>query len=341
MALKWCLRSAWSRTRGWRHHVIQAVICVYIVIPFTVLLFPSIVSTLVFSTVSFYFRDLKSPHDAGLEAARQIDLKMSTGKILGLWHILPESFLEEMKPLSGSEYKAMLSSGSPIFIYLHGNSGTRGQATRVYTYIVLRGQGFHVITFDYGGYGDSDGEATEKNMVADAVFVYRWTKSLAKTSLVFLWGHSLGSSVAVQAAELLSDAPPDGIVLEGAFNNLNEVIDVYLLTLPYRPFPFLMWIFHNALSRMDVHFKTDQHITRVACPILMLHAEDDMVIPVHLARALFETAMAANRKDQPLITLHTFPANNGYGHNFMNRAPDLGDIVWQFVQTSNKSKHRT
>ncbi|KAK7487132.1 hypothetical protein BaRGS_00021627 [Batillaria attramentaria] len=274
---------------------------------------------------AFYFSDLKNPREAGLEAARQVDLKLPTGETLGLWHILPESAIEEKNPISEEKYESQLASGSPIFIYLHGNGGTRGQSTRVFTYSVLRGQGWHVITLDYRGYGDSDGEATEINMVEDAVSVYRWTKNKAGTSPVFLWGHSL-------------DEAPAGIVLEGAFSNLNDQVDAYLLTMPYRPFPFLMWIFHAALSRMKVNFKTDQHITKVQCPILMLHAEDDLVVPIDLAQKLFKTIMTAHSSDQPQTVLHTFPGSKGYGHNLMNRDPELGDIVRKFIQDSTKPK---
>lgn len=60
---------------------------------------------------------------------------------------------------------------------------------------------YDVIAFDYRGFGDSSGEATEAGLVTDAQFVYQWleTRTNARRR-IYLWGHSLGSAVAVQVA---------------------------------------------------------------------------------------------------------------------------------------------
>jgi len=44
------------------------------------------------------------------------------------------------------------------------------------------------------GYGDSSGWPSEEGLVQDAVSVFRWLKSHAGSSPVYLWGHSLGSA---------------------------------------------------------------------------------------------------------------------------------------------------
>ena len=64
-----------------------------------------------------------------------------------------------------------------------------------------------MIAFDYRGFGDSSGEATEAGLVKDAQFVYQWleTRTNARRR-IYLWGHSLGSAVAVQVAAQLSAA---------------------------------------------------------------------------------------------------------------------------------------
>lgn len=33
----------------------------------------------------------------------------------------------------------------------------------------------------------------------------------------------------------------------------------------------------------NLRFESDKHIAKIECPIMILHAEDDGVIPVHLA----------------------------------------------------------
>lgn len=332
-------RSGLKRARPWWHWMAWAFFFVYVIIPVSVYIFPGIVSTMVFSTAAFYFRDLRNPEEAGLLATRHLDLTLPSGEKLGVWHILPDSDSDEQKKYSDEEYDKKLRAGTPVIIYHHGNGGTRGQSSRVKTYSVLRGMA-HVITFDYRGYGDSDGEATEKNMVYDAVAVYDWVKGRAKSAPVYLWGHSLGSGVAVQAARQLTesekDGPLKGVILEGAFNNMSDLLEAYLLMLPFRPFPFLMRLFRGALRSRDVYFNTDEHLTRLQCPVLMLHAEDDMVVPHDQAVKLFQAGMrSVNVLEGKLkIDFRTFPAEKGYGHNNMNGNPELGHIVSNFVKES-------
>ncbi|KAK7104599.1 hypothetical protein V1264_019293 [Littorina saxatilis] len=254
-----------KRTRRCKWCLVFTVIVVYGVIPAVVLLFPGIVSHIVLSySVPLYFGDLKHPSSAGLDAARYVSVATNTGDTLGLWHILPESVLGEQKvqekPISDAEFDSHMASGDPIFIYVHGSGGTRGQFTRVYTYTALRGENWHVIAFDFRGFGDSSGETTEANMAEDTVTVYNWVKKHSASSPVFLWGHSLGTGVATQAARLLSSKhdAPDGIVLEGAFNNIHDLLEVALITMPYWPFPFLLDIFQDALKSSDIQFSSDE-----------------------------------------------------------------------------------
>ncbi|XP_025104569.1 monoacylglycerol lipase ABHD12-like isoform X2 [Pomacea canaliculata] len=322
----------WQRkklTRKMLHIIIGILFLVYVIIPLMVLIFPSIVAFMVYANAFSSF-NLRKPSEAGLRAAKQIDLRVDSGDTLGVWHILPESAAD--KPVIEDQFSSYLADGLPIFIYLHGKGGTRAQKTRVATYVVIQGQNCHIITFDYRGYADSTGEASEKNMVEDSVAVFYWVKAHSGSSPIFLWGHSLGSGIAVQVARCLSPYEESlaGVVLESSFNNLHEVLDHYRLTAPYRPFPLLMKIFHHALKRNDIQFSSDQHIIHVECPILMLHAEDDEIIPLSLARKLYSIAAETRSVNGSKVLLHEFPAK-GYGHNFLHHAPDFGGVVRQFI----------
>ena len=48
-------------------------------------------------------------------------------------------------------YESQLSGGSPIVIYLHGNTGSRAREHRLHLYEVLQQLNYHVIAFDYRG----------------------------------------------------------------------------------------------------------------------------------------------------------------------------------------------
>lgn len=43
------------------------------------------------------------------------------------------------------------SSGHPIILYLHGNSGSRAGSHRIELYKILQSLNYHVVTMDYRG----------------------------------------------------------------------------------------------------------------------------------------------------------------------------------------------
>ncbi|KAG7280317.1 hypothetical protein CRUP_026858 [Coryphaenoides rupestris] len=135
--------------------ILMWVLLVYICIPVLVKLCPSIQGKLVFLNFMRmpYFVDLKRPADQ-----------------------VPAQMWAEAQGKGRDWYDASLLSPHPVILYLHGNAGTRGGDHRVQLYKVLSSFGYHVVTFDYRGWGDSDGSPSEGGMTADSLFVYHWLK---------------------------------------------------------------------------------------------------------------------------------------------------------------------
>lgn len=46
--------------------------------------------------------------------------------------------------------------------------------------------------------------------------------------------------------------------------------------------PWFQYTFVEPMYNNGFVFKTDEHINYVSCPIKILHAEDDMVVPIKL-----------------------------------------------------------
>ncbi len=91
---------------------------------------------------------------------------------------------------------------------------------------------------------------------------------------IVLFGHSLGSAVAV---ELATRVPAAGLVLDGALMSvIARAQEVY----PYVP---VRWV---ARSR----FASIERIGRVQLPKLFLHARRDDVVPIAHGRRLFDAA---------------------------------------------------
>lgn len=63
--------------------------------------------------------------------------------------------------------------------------------------------------------------------------------------------------------------------------------------------------------------------SRVSCPILILHAEDDHIIPLNLARKLRDCAFNAERD----VTYVEFDASRKFRHKYIHLATELPGIL--------------
>lgn len=85
----------------------------------------------------------------------------------------------------------------PCVVYMHGNAGNKHEGNS-YAPLLLP-LGFDLLTFDFSGCGNSDGEWVtlgwkEKD---DLKAVLKHLNELGKTSKVALWGRSMGGATAI------------------------------------------------------------------------------------------------------------------------------------------------
>lgn len=170
------------------------------------------------------------------------------------------------------------SGGARWLLVCHGNAGNLSDVGRPAHYAGLRALGLNLFAFDYRGYGESGGTPSEAGLYADAEAAYRYLRETlhVPADRIVLFGHSLGSTVAV---ELATRVPVAGLVLDGALVSVTaRAQEVY----PYVP---VRWIARSRYASID-------KIGRVALPKLFLHARADEVVPIAHGRRLFEAASA-------------------------------------------------
>ncbi|XP_037073128.1 lysophosphatidylserine lipase ABHD12-like [Pollicipes pollicipes] len=240
-------------------------------------------------------------------------------------HVLPEPEVKVAPPAEDNPdyYERSLQGGAPVVMYLHGISGSRALLGRVQVYQTLRNLGYHVIAVDYR-YGDSSsGPLSEDGLVADSRCVYEWLRRRTADSPILVWGHSLGSGVAVHLVSALCrhGQPPAGLVLEAPFDNLAHEVSAHFLATFHRDMPGFHWFFVAPLKVNGMAFESDVHIAGVTVPTLILHAEDDVIIPCRLGVQLHRSALRYQPTHQ--VRLHTFEARFRYGHDFIWRSPRL------------------
>jgi fermentation-respiration switch protein FrsA (DUF1100 family) len=173
----------------------------------------------------------------------------------------------------------VIPAESPSSLWLlvcHGNAGNLSEFDRPVHYAGLRQLGLNLLAFDYRGYGESGGAPSEAGLYRDADAAYRYLTNQRGIpgDRIVIFGHSLGSAVAV---DLASRVPSAGLILEGAFTSATDRgQELY----PYIP---VRWIAKSRFSSVD-------KIARMTVPKLFLHAKGDEVIPLAHGRRLYEAA---------------------------------------------------
>ena len=183
---------------------------------------------------------------------------------------------EDRLVLVGWVIRSAADSAGLWLIICHGNAGNLSEFDRPVHYAGLSRLGLNLLAFDYRGYGESGGTPSEGGLYRDAQAAYRYLrdKQGVPPDRIIVFGHSLGSAVAVDLASRVAIA---GLILDGA---LTSTVDRGGELYPYIP---VRWI---AASR----FNSMEKISRVRVPKLFLHAVGDEVIPLAHGRRLYQAA---------------------------------------------------
>ncbi|XP_012276941.1 monoacylglycerol lipase ABHD12 isoform X2 [Orussus abietinus] len=284
--------------------------------------------------------NFSKPENVGMNGTRNFYLKTDQQVKLGAWQILPNSLLNGTAPLTDETYEnALRNAKHPVILYMHGNSGSRASSHRVELYKLFQKLDYHVICFDYGSYGDSDEvELSEDGVVADSKYVFEWVmKIVNSTAPVFVWGHSLGTGVSLHALALLSNESiqPAGIFLEAPFNNISDEVSEHPFSQIFRHLPWFHWLIVEPFYTNNLRFESDKHIEKIQCPIMILHAEDDNVIPFALGEKLYKAALHFHGNNTR-VQMVRIASSYGLGHKYICRYKELPDIIQAFVAESVK-----
>ena len=199
------------------------------------------------------------PEAAGLESVEEVEFAAADGTKLVSWY-------------------APAQEGKPTILYFHGNAANA--ANRAPKIDMMLESGFGVFYLNNRGYGGSGGSPTEANNVADAIAAYDYVRGLGvPPDKIVAFGESLGSG---QAVRLAAARPVAAVVLEAPLTSTVEVGRSIYFWLPL------------SLLIAD-QYNVERDIARVTAPLLILHGEQDEVIPVDMGRRIYNAANQPKR----------------------------------------------
>jgi fermentation-respiration switch protein FrsA (DUF1100 family) len=135
--------------------------------------------------------------------------------------------------------------------------------------------GINVLTFDYRGFGLSEGRPSEDGTYRDAQAAVHWLRQrgFAPERIVAL-GKSLGGGV---ASELAVRETVAGLILQNTFTSIPDIgAELY----PWLPVRRLHKIKYDTISRLP----------RVKAPVMVTHSRGDDLIGFHHAERNFKAA---------------------------------------------------
>lgn len=170
------------------------------------------------------------------------------------------------------------SAQAPTLFYLHGTfRNLHGNQRKIEA---LRSAGFSILALDYRGWGTSTAiTPSESSIVQDARLAWaELARRQPQATRRVMYGHSMGSAVAVALASELPAGELGALVLESAFTSFSEVAQQAGF------WARLLNVFNPE------RFDSLERIGQIHAPLLMLHGALDDTVPMALGQRLFDAA---------------------------------------------------
>ena len=167
-------------------------------------------------------------------------------------------------------------------LHLHGNAANVSGHWPFVGW--LPAEGYHVLTFDYRGYGRSEGRVTRQGTVEDAEAALTFLRQRPEVdgAQVAVFGQSLGGALAPVLVVSNEDAIC-GFIIDAGFSSYRRVAEHHTRRNPL--LTVLAWWYPMCL---DDSFEPLDAIRKIDnTPKLIMHGDADQVVPVEMATELF------------------------------------------------------
>lgn len=207
---------------------------------------------------------------------------------LGEWD---KQFGLQFKTKSGLAIHAVhvpAKPGKPTVVFSNGNASNMAQLINMAQQAQWQQKGIGFLFYDYPGYGKSEGKTNESTIyeAINGALAYLKQNNVPNREVV-LAGWSLGSAVTAQAA---STHRVKGVILTSPFKNISGMIHALRKNagVPDWWFP--------PQEKANEPFDNLNKAPKIEAPLLVMHGETDILIPVGHGKAIFDAAASKDKQ---------------------------------------------
>ena len=175
-----------------------------------------------------------------------------------------------------------------LIVHFHGNAQNMSAHVQFVWWFLQ--EGYDLLTFDYRGYGQSDGNINRENSIEDATTILRAAQQRAQGRPLFIVAQSIGGVIAVAALQQRNNADIKALVLESSFHSYRRVAQSKLGSF------FLTWPLQWPLSFLVTDsYSPNQSNSPINIPTLVIHGSKDRIVPYEEGLELAHMIQATNR----------------------------------------------
>ncbi len=204
----------------------------------------------------------------------------------GQFKLVPEEFQVQTDDGFKLESWWVKSETKPVkgvIVFFHGNA--QNLTAQFPQASWFRHFGYHVLLFDYRGYGVSEGKPSPEGTVIDGKAILREAKRRAGSLPIIAFGQSLGGAILLRTAiETQDEIPLQGMLLDSTFLSYRHAAQE-LLSKNWITWPF-QWLGLLVMSDSWSPAGTDRPFPKI--PYFVIHGTKDITVDYNLGRELYE-----------------------------------------------------
>ena len=233
-------------------------------------------------------------------------------------------------PAQSGEKKSKINKDPKgTIIQFHGNA--ENMTSHYLSLAWLIHEGYNLFSFDYRGYGKSEGEPTPEGTVKDGVAAIREIlkdeRTSAKSKILVAWGQSLGGAIMQRSIEELAEDERKRlhlVVLDSTFSSYKTVAASTLrksaVTWLISP---LAYILVSNSYGAEKFYKSNQSA------VLIVHDELDNVVP-------YSNGKDINHKIESPNKTFWHPRIGGHVRTFAADQPEWRQKLLQFLESTKR-----